>query len=75
MNNYPSMSYCMFENTCNALSQIHNAITEAIEGGESYSGFREDRSSREEAFAFDRLRKLCEEVLEAYQDLELQDEE
>jgi hypothetical protein len=31
MSNYPNMSYCMFENTSNAMDQIASALEDAIE--------------------------------------------
>ena len=34
MSDYPNMSYCMFENTSNAMDQIASALEDAIENNE-----------------------------------------
>lgn len=63
MSNYPNMSYCMCENTVLAMRQILNAMNE--EG----VGFMVDMN-RDEKRAFQELFNLCEDFLNASEELE-----
>jgi len=63
MSNYPNMSYCMCENTVLAMRQILNSMQE--EG----LGFMVDMN-RDEKRAFKELFNLCEDFLNASEELE-----
>jgi hypothetical protein len=63
MSNYPNMSYCMCENTVQAMRQIMNAMQE--EG----LGFLVDMN-RDEKRAFKELFNLCEDFLTVSEELE-----
>ncbi len=63
MSNYPNMSYCMCENTVLAMRQILNAMNE--EG----LGFMVDMN-RDEKRAFQELFNLCEDFLNASEELQ-----
>ena len=68
MSNYPNMSYCMCENTVLAMRQILNAMNE--EG----VGFLVDMN-RDEKRAFQELFNLCEDFLNASEELEAEFED
>jgi hypothetical protein len=68
MSNYPNMSYCMCENTVLAMRQILNAMNE--EG----VGFLVDMN-RDERRAFQELFNLCEDFLNASEELEAEFED
>lgn len=55
---YPNMSYCMFENTVSALSQIL-ADMKVAQDSRSEALFMQDLSESEKV-AFEELRELCE---------------
>lgn len=55
MSNYPNMSYCMVENTCNAMAQVIQAMQECNTTEE----FIEDLNKTEKR-QFQRLVMLCE---------------
>lgn len=64
---YPNMSYCMFNNTVDALNQILEAINDArIDGGvvEFFNGL-----SREERRNMQHLYNLCEEYMQVAEDI------
>jgi hypothetical protein len=66
---YPNMSYCMFENTTRAMNQILGALVEV----DSKEGLE---LSKYEKPAYDRLKKLCEEIIyemERLEDIEEKD--
>jgi hypothetical protein len=63
MSNYPNMSYCMCENTVLAMRQILDAMNE--EG----LGFMVDMN-RDEKRAFQELFNLCEDFLNASEELQ-----
>lgn len=69
MSNYPNMSYCMYENTVGALNQICNDLSDALDDQVTIEEYREDRSSRQEAEAFDRIKYMCEDVLRLIENL------
>lgn len=59
-----NMSYCMFENTYNDLNQCYEAMAEAINEG-SLREFLANMS-KEERWAFKRMRSLVNDMVEAY---------
>jgi hypothetical protein len=63
MSNYPNMSYCMVENTQNALGQVMEAMRE-----EGPMFLRE--LNRTEQRAFKELFAMCEDFLTAAEELE-----
>jgi len=65
MSNYPNMSYCMYENTVNALYQILGNLEVAVRNNVSLESYRKGLSSRQEAEAFDDIRELCGDVIYA----------
>lgn len=69
MSNYPNMSYCMYENTVGALNQICNDLSDALDDQVTIEEYRKDRSSRQEAEAFDRIKYMCEDVLRLIENL------
>ena len=69
MSNYPNMSYCMYENTVGALNQICNDLSYALDDQVTIEEYRKDRSSRQEAEAFDRIKYMCEDVLRLIENL------
>ena len=69
MSNYPNMSYCMYENTVAALNQICNDLSDSLDDQVTIEEYREDRSSRQEAEAFDRIKYMCEDVLRLIENL------
>jgi len=63
MSNYPNMSYCMFENTTNAMRQILEALNDA--------DYVEDLNLNQyEKPAYNKLGRLCEEIIHAIERLE-----
>lgn len=75
MSNYPNMSYCMYENTVAALNQIYEDLMEESSDGTSIEKYRKGRSSRQEAEAFDNLIHFCHDIIEAYKEMEENDDE
>lgn len=69
MSNYPNMSYCMYENTVQALNQICNDLSDSLDDQVTIEEYRKDRSSRQEAEAFDRIKYMCEDVLRLIENL------
>lgn len=69
MSNYPNMSYCMYENTVAALNQICNDLSDSLDDQVTIEEYRKDRSSRQEAEAFDRIKYMCEDVLRLIENL------
>jgi hypothetical protein len=69
MSNYPNMSYCMYENTVGALNQICNDLSDSLDDQVTIEEYRKDRSSRQEAEAFDRIKYMCEDVLRLIENL------
>ena len=69
MSNYPNMSYVMYENTVGALNQICNDLSDALDDQVTIEEYRKDRSSRQEAEAFDRIKYMCEDVLRLIENL------
>ena len=69
MSNYPNMSYCMYENTVQALNQICNDLSDSLDDCVTIEEYRKDRSSRQEAEAFDRIKYMCEDVLRLIENL------
>ncbi len=69
MSNYPNMSYCMYENTVQALNQICNDLGDSLDDQVTIEEYRKDRSSRQEAEAFDRIKYMCEDVLRLIENL------
>ncbi len=65
MSNYPNMSYCMCQNTVQAMQQIMNAMDDE---GPLFL----QEMSREERRAYEELFRLCESFI--YRAEELQDE-
>jgi lactate dehydrogenase-like 2-hydroxyacid dehydrogenase len=59
-----NMSYCMFENTYNDLDQCYEALADALDEG-SLREFLADMST-EEREAFNRMRSLVNDMVEAY---------
>ena len=75
MSNYPNMSYCMYENTVQALNQICNHLSDSLDDCVTIEEYRKDRSSRQEAEAFDRIKYMCEDVLRLIENLSNVEEE
>ena len=75
MRDYPNMSYCMYENTTNALRQILDALEEATENSVSVESYRKGLSSRQEAEAFDNIRELCGDIIYAIKSISDNEEE
>ena len=73
MSNYPNMSYCMFENTMLALKQIERDLIDENELGTTIADYRKQRSSRQEAEAFDRIKELCEDIISVLNDMRYND--
>lgn len=59
-----NMSYCMFENTYNDLTQCYQAIADAVNEGELRAFLA--NMSTDEREAFDRMRSLVNDMVEAY---------
>ena len=59
-----NMSYCMFENTYNDLTQCYQAIADAVNDGE-LAEFLANMSTYERD-AFHRMRSLVNDMVEAY---------
>jgi hypothetical protein len=53
----------MYENTVAALNQICYDLSDSLDDQVTIEEYREDRSSRQEAEAFDRIKHMCEDVL------------
>ena len=68
MSNYPNMSYCMCENTLAAMRQILNAMQEE---GPMFI----QEMNRDELRAFKELFNVCEDFLNASEELESEMEE
>lgn len=68
MSNYPNMSYCMCENTLLAMRQILNAMQEE---GPMFI----QEMNRDELRAFKELFNVCEDFLNASEELESEMEE
>jgi len=62
MSNYPNMSYCAFENTVNALWQLRDMLSRAIDDGEPL-----EFSSRDEKQAYEELKETMEEIADLQQ--------
>ena len=73
MSNYPNMSYCMFENTMLALKQIERDLIDENELGTTIADYRKQRSSRQEAEAFDCIKELCEDIISVLNDMRYND--
>jgi hypothetical protein len=71
MQNYPNMSYCMYENTVLALQQILDDLQEAVQNNTSNESYRKGLCSRQEAESFDRIKYMCNCVLSSLEELEL----
>lgn len=67
MRNYPNMSYCMFENTVNAMSQILESIDDAKIGDGVVDFF--ESLSREERRSLQHLFNQCEEFMNQAQNI------
>jgi hypothetical protein len=67
------MSYCMYENTVLALKQIERDLIDEYELGTTIDDYRKQRSSRQEAEAFDRIKELCEDITNALNDMNYND--
>ena len=67
MRNYPNMSYCMFANTVNAMSQILESINDAKIGDGVVDFF--ESLSREERGNLQHLFNQCEEFMNQAQDI------
>lgn len=59
----------MYENTVGALNQICNDLSDALDDQVTIEEYRKDRSSRQEAEAFDRIKYMCEDVLRLIENL------
>ena len=69
MSNYPNMSYCMFENTLDALYQIKCDLEEKIgEGGQSFEDYRAERSSDAERQAVENFVDMIQELSAIFED-------
>ena len=67
MRDYPNMSYCMFANTVNAMSQILESIDDAKIGDGVVDFF--ESLSREERRNMQHLFNQCEEFMNQAQDI------
>jgi hypothetical protein len=67
MRDYPNMSYCMFANTVNAMSQILESIDDAKIGDGVVDFF--ESLSREERRNLQHLFNQCEEFMNQAQDI------
>jgi hypothetical protein len=67
MRDYPNMSYCMFANTVNAMSQILASIDDAKIGDGVVDFF--ESLSREERRNLQHLFNQCEEFMNQAQDI------
>ena len=67
MRNYPNMSYCMFANTVNAMSQILESIDDDKIGDGVVDFF--ESLSREERRNMQHLFNQCEEFMNQAQDI------
>lgn len=68
MRNGPNMSYCMFENTVDALQQIQDRLNEVS----SIEELMEDASSDHERESIKHFFKMIDEFYEMSQDLDLE---
>jgi len=59
----------MYENTVAALNQICNDLSDSLDDCVTIEEYRKDRSSRQEAEAFDRIKYMCEDVLRLIENL------
>jgi hypothetical protein len=59
----------MYENTVAALNQICSDLSDSLDDKVTIEEYREDRSSRQEAEAFDRIKYMCEDVLRLIENL------
>jgi hypothetical protein len=59
----------MYENTVAALNQICSDLSDSLDDQVTIEEYREDRSSRQEAEAFDRIKYMCEDVLRLIENL------
>lgn len=59
----------MYENTVAALNQICNDLSDSLDDQVTIEEYRKDRSSRQEAEAFDRIKYMCEDVLRLIENL------
>lgn len=75
MSNYPNMSYCMYENTVHAMNQICNDLSDSLDDQVTIEEYRKDRSSLQEAQAFDRIKHMCEDMLSLLRNLENTEED
>jgi hypothetical protein len=65
----------MYENTVQALNQICNDLGDSLDNYVTIKEYRKNRSSMQEAQAFDRIRHMCEDVLRLIENLEDVEEE
>jgi hypothetical protein len=69
----PNMTYCMYENTCNALQQILNHLRDAVYEQQTFEEYTRDMSEYELG-AFKQFREMCEEIFETAEELKEQRE-
>jgi putative N-acetylmannosamine-6-phosphate epimerase len=63
----------MYENTMLALKQIERDLIDENELGTTIADYRKQRSSRQEAEAFDRIKELCEDIISVLNDMRYND--
>ncbi len=59
-----NMSYCIFENTSNDLSQCIGELQDAVDNGVSTTDFKNNLSSSYERAGFESLVEQCRSLLE-----------
>ena len=64
-----NMSYCRFHNTKLDMLDCVGAVKDAVEEGESMAQFVKKLSSQDEHDAFERLRDVCVEFIDVYDEL------
>ena len=65
MRNFPSMSYCMYQNTRAHLGQVNEDIETAFNEGYSMAEYV-DELNREEQYALEEMRNKCKRFIQLY---------
>lgn len=69
MSNCPNMSYCMFENTKNAMEQLIQAMGDALQDGNVRDFFEQMSREWQELRAYREMFNLCETFISLADDL------
>lgn len=51
------------------MNQIYRDLQDALDDGTTIAEYRKQRSSHQEAQAFDRIKEMCEDILSALNDM------